>query len=194
MLVRRRTERLEGHAHSFLGSGALADSVRHMRSVELFAGGGGLALGIHLAGFSTELVAEWDRWACDTLRENQAAGYHLVVGADVREGDIRAIDWSVVPEGIDLVSGGPPCQPFSAGGRGSTANDPRDMFPATAEVMRQLRPRAFIIENALRADPQRVHGLLQLYSTSAGAPGAYLPEWRVLGRPLFASPALAQIL
>lgn len=147
MLVRRRTERLEGHAHSFLGSSALADSVRHMRSVELFAGGGGLALGIHLAGFSTELVAEWDRWACDTLRENQAAGYHLVVGADVREGDIRAIDWSVVPEGIDLVSGGPPCQPFSAGGRGNAANDPRDMFPATAEVMRQLRPRAFIIEN-----------------------------------------------
>src|SRR5206468_2635537 len=43
-----------------------------MRSVELFAGGGGLALGTHLAGFTTEVVAEWDRWSCDTLRENQA--------------------------------------------------------------------------------------------------------------------------
>ncbi|MDR2379571.1 MAG: DNA cytosine methyltransferase, partial [Bifidobacteriaceae bacterium] len=48
-----------------------------MRSVELFAGGGGLALGTHLAGFTTEVVAEWNRWCCDTLRENQAAGHPL---------------------------------------------------------------------------------------------------------------------
>ena len=118
-----------------------------MRSIELFAGGGGLALGTHLAGFSTEIVAEWDRWACDTLRENKAAGHPLVANAEVIEGDVRDIDWSSVAEGIDLVSGGPPCQPFSAGGRGRAADDKRDMFPATAEVIRQIKPRAFIIEN-----------------------------------------------
>ena len=118
-----------------------------MRSVELFAGGGGLALGTHLAGFTTEVVAEWDRWACDTLRENEAAGHPLVAGIDVREGDVRAVDWSKVPEGIDVVTGGPPCQPFSAGGKGRAADDPRDMFPVTAEVIRALRPRAFIVEN-----------------------------------------------
>ncbi|MGC4154457.1 MAG: DNA cytosine methyltransferase [Propionicimonas sp.] len=115
--------------------------------MELFAGGGGLALGTHMAGFSTELVAEWDRWACDTLRENQNVGHPLVAGAEVCEGDVRHIDWSCVAPGVDLVSGGPPCQPFSAGGRGRAADDPRDMFPATAEVIRQLRPRAFLIEN-----------------------------------------------
>ncbi|PFG45132.1 DNA (cytosine-5)-methyltransferase 1 [Georgenia soli] len=118
-----------------------------MRSVELFAGGGGLALGTHLAGFTTEIVAEWDRWACDTLRENQEAGHPLVQGLDVREGDVREVDWSAVPEGVALVSGGPPCQPFSGGGKGRAADDPRDMFPATAEVIRTLRPRAFIVEN-----------------------------------------------
>lgn len=118
-----------------------------MRSVELFAGGGGLALGTHLAGFSTEIVAEWDRWACDTVRENQRAGHPLVQGAAVYEGDVRNIDWSKVPKGVDLVSGGPPCQPFSAGGHGRAADDPRDMFPATVDVIRQLHPRAFIIEN-----------------------------------------------
>ena len=123
------------------------DTLPGMRSVELFAGGGGLALGTHMAGFTTEVVAEWDKWACDTLRENQAAGYHLVAGARVLEGDVRSIDWSSVAPGIDLVSGGPPCQPFSAGGRGRAADDPRDMFPATADVIRQLRPKAFIIEN-----------------------------------------------
>ncbi|MFJ6110051.1 DNA cytosine methyltransferase [Dietzia maris] len=118
-----------------------------MRSVELFAGGGGLALGTHRAGFSTEVVAEWNRWCCDTLRENRDAGYPLVKGIDLREGDVRAVDWSAIPSGIDLVSGGPPCQPFSAGGKGNAADDKRDMFPATTEVIRELRPRAFIIEN-----------------------------------------------
>lgn len=118
-----------------------------MRSVELFAGGGGLVLGTHLAGFTTEVVAEWDRWACDTLRENRDAGYPLVRGVDVREGDVRSVDWSLLPEGVDLVSGGPPCQPFSAGGKGNAADDRRDMFPATAEVIRILKPRAFIVEN-----------------------------------------------
>ncbi|OUC79483.1 DNA cytosine methyltransferase [Gordonia lacunae] len=118
-----------------------------MRSVELFAGGGGLTLGTHLAGFTTEVVAEWDRWSCDTVRENRDRGYSLVQGVDVHEGDVRDVDWSVIPEGVDLVSGGPPCQPFSAGGKGNAADDNRDMFPATAEVIRQLKPRAFIIEN-----------------------------------------------
>ncbi|MDR1512876.1 MAG: DNA cytosine methyltransferase [Propionibacteriaceae bacterium] len=118
-----------------------------MRSVELFAGGGGLALGTHLAGFTTEVVAEWNRWCCDTLRENQAAGHPLVQGVDVREGDVRDIDWSSYEDAVDLVSGGPPCQPFSGGGKGMAAGDPRDMFPATADVVRQVRPRAFIVEN-----------------------------------------------
>jgi DNA (cytosine-5)-methyltransferase 1 len=113
----------------------------------LFAGGGGLALGTHLAGFTTEVVAEWDKWSCDTLRENQAAGHPLVQGMDVHEGDVRSVDWSSIDEGVALVSGGPPCQPFSGGGKGRAADDSRDMFPATAEVIRTLRPRAFIIEN-----------------------------------------------
>lgn len=118
-----------------------------MRSIELFAGGGGLALGTHLAGFTTEIVAEWDRWACDTLRENKSAGHPLVANTEVIEGDVRDVDWAAIPDGVDLVSGGPPCQPFSAGGRGHAADDKRDMFPATADVIRQVRPRAFIIEN-----------------------------------------------
>ena len=94
-----------------------------MRSVELFAGGGGLALGMHLAGFTTEVVAEWDRWCCDTLRENQATGHPLVQGMDVREGDVRDIDWSDYAGQIDVVSGGPPCQPFSGGGKGVAQGD-----------------------------------------------------------------------
>ncbi|MFT4043197.1 MAG: DNA cytosine methyltransferase [Gordonia sp. (in: high G+C Gram-positive bacteria)] len=117
-----------------------------MKSVELFAGAGGLALGCDLAGFKPSIVAEWDRWACDTVRENKASGYSVVRDWAVHEGDVRDVDWSAVTD-IDLVSGGPPCQPFSTGGKARAADDKRDMFPATAEVIRQLQPRAFIVEN-----------------------------------------------
>ncbi len=119
-----------------------------MRSVELFAGGGGLLIGAHMAGFQAEVAAEWNLWACDTLRENQTNGHPAIPGTcQVIEGDVRKIDWSGVKDGIDLVAGGPPCQPFSLGGKGRAADDARDMFPATVEVIRTLRPRAFVIEN-----------------------------------------------
>ncbi|RRR41157.1 DNA (cytosine-5-)-methyltransferase [Mycolicibacter terrae] len=118
-----------------------------MRSVELFTGAGGLALGCDIAGFKPVRVVERDRWACDTIRENRDVSYPLVTNWDVVEGDVRAVDWSDITEDIDLVAGGPPCQPFSMGGKARAADDERDMFPATTEVIRQLEPRAFIVEN-----------------------------------------------
>ncbi|MEX1198055.1 MAG: DNA cytosine methyltransferase [Pseudohongiellaceae bacterium] len=118
-----------------------------MNSVELFAGAGGLALGASLAGFKPEVVIEWDRWACDTIRENQKRGYPVVQDWPVWQGDVRRFDWSSLPEDIDLLAGGPPCQPFSMGGKHKAFGDRRDMFPATAEAVRRLKPKAFIIEN-----------------------------------------------
>lgn len=118
-----------------------------LRSVELFAGAGGLALGAELAGFRSAKVVEWDHWACDTMRQNKSSGYPLVKDWTVEESDVRLVDWSEVDGPVDLVAGGPPCQPFSMGGKARAANDPRDMFPAATEVIRTLRPRAFILEN-----------------------------------------------
>ncbi|SDO19538.1 DNA cytosine methyltransferase [Polaromonas sp. JS666] len=118
-----------------------------MRAVELFAGAGGLALGASLAGFEPLAVLEWDRWACDTLRENQKRGYPLVSGWPIHEGDVRDYDWKALPTDIELVSGGPPCQPFSMGGKHGAYNDRRDMFPASVDIVRRLRPKAFIFEN-----------------------------------------------
>lgn len=118
-----------------------------MKCVELFAGAGGLAMGVHLAGFEPQAVVEWDRWACDTIRENGAAGYPLVAGWNVHEGDVRGYEWENVGEGIDLLAGGPPCQPFSMGGKHRAYDDSRDMFPATVDIVRRLSPRAFIVEN-----------------------------------------------
>jgi len=123
------------------------DGENGLRSVELFAGAGGLALGCELAGFRTAAVVEWDKWACDTVRENQSDGYPLVQGWKVHEGDVRAYDWDSIAGTIDLVSGGPPCQPFSMGGKHKAHDDRRDMFPAATDVISRLAPRAFIIEN-----------------------------------------------
>ncbi|MFC7488296.1 DNA cytosine methyltransferase [Knoellia sp. CPCC 206453] len=116
-------------------------------SVELFAGAGGLALGCQIAGFNSVATLERDKWACDTVRENKRRGHELVSDWNVHEGDVRDFDWSGVADDITLVAGGPPCQPFSAGGRAKAADDPRDMFPATAEIIAELKPKAFILEN-----------------------------------------------
>lgn len=118
-----------------------------MKSVELFAGAGGLALGVSLAGFESQAIVEWDRWACDTIRENKKREYPLVNNWPLWEGDVRLFDWTSIPEGLDLLAGGPPCQPFSMGGKHKAYCDNRDMFPATVEIVQTLKPKSFIIEN-----------------------------------------------
>lgn len=118
-----------------------------MKAVELYAGAGGLAMGVSLAGFEPLAVIEWDRWACDTIRENQRRGFPLLANWPLYEGDVRNFDWSTINEEVDLLAGGPPCQPFSMGGKHKAYDDGRDMFPATVDIVRRLRPKAFIIEN-----------------------------------------------
>jgi len=118
-----------------------------MKSVELFTGAGGLALGCAMAGFEHLALVEQDKWACDTVRENQRRAYPLVMDWNIYEGDVRTFDWSVTAQDIDLLAGGPPCQPFSIGGKHKAQADSRDMFPAAVAVIRQLKPKAFILEN-----------------------------------------------
>ena len=118
-----------------------------MRAVELFAGAGGLALGASLAGFKPLAVLEWDKWACDTLRQNQTNAYPLVEDWPIHEGDVRDFDWTSLPTDIELVAGGPPCQPFSMGGKHRAHDDHRDMFPVSVDIVRRLQPKAFVFEN-----------------------------------------------
>lgn len=118
-----------------------------MRSVELFVGAGGLAMGISKAGFEHDAVIDFDRYACDTIRENQARGVRPVVQWPLFEMDVRKFDLSQIKEGVDLIGGGPPCQPFSLGGKHKGPQDQRDMFPQAVRFVRELRPRAFLFEN-----------------------------------------------
>ena len=115
-----------------------------MRSIELFAGAGGLALGITRAGFRHDAVVEWDENACGTIRENNEWG---VIDWPLHRSDVSLFDFSKYRSGIDLLAGGPPCQPFSIGGKHRGFEDHRDMFPQAVRAVRELSPRAVIFEN-----------------------------------------------
>lgn len=117
-----------------------------MRSVELFAGAGGLAIGMSNAGFHHAAVIEWDHDACETFRENQQHRMHTVEQWPLYEGDVKNFEYREVGE-VVVVSGGPPCQPFSLGGKHRGHMDKRDMFPEAVRAVRELRPKAFIFEN-----------------------------------------------
>ena len=101
-----------------------------MTSLELFAGAGGLGLGLHAAGIRPQAVIERDRYCCDTLRENKKRRVRGVVSWPLVESDVREVNFRIFADRIDLVSGGPPCQPFSLGGKHRAYDDSRDMFPS----------------------------------------------------------------
>lgn len=118
-----------------------------MWSIELFSGAGGLGIGLHLAGFHPKIVVERDRYCCDTIRENKKRGVTAVKRWNLHAGDVREVDFGKYRGKIELLSGGPPCQPFSMGGKHRAFDDNRDMFPQAIRAVRQTHPRAFILEN-----------------------------------------------
>jgi DNA (cytosine-5)-methyltransferase 1 len=108
-------------------------------SLELCAGGGGAAIGLEQAGFEPVALMDNDRHACATLRNNRR--YWNVIEADIRRFDANY--W----RGVDLLSGGLPCPPFSIAGKQLGADDDRDLFPAMLRIVKEVRPRALLIEN-----------------------------------------------
>ena len=110
-----------------------------MKSLELFSGCGGLAKGLEQAGFEHCAFVEFNKWACKSLRANFSPML-------VHETDVRKFDFKSVGK-VDIVAGGPPCQPFSLGGLSKAHEDSRDMFPEAIRAIHELRPRAFVFEN-----------------------------------------------
>jgi DNA (cytosine-5)-methyltransferase 1 len=118
-----------------------------LRSIELFAGAGGLAMASSNAGFNHDAVLEYNHDACETIRANQKRGFGLVRHWPLIEGDVHNQDFTTWHGRVDLVSGGPPCQPFSIGGKHKAMDDRRNLFPEAARVVRETRPRMFVFEN-----------------------------------------------
>lgn len=118
-----------------------------MNSIELFAGAGGLAIGTANAGFHHEAVLEWDRNACATIRRNVNGNLLHVRDWQVIQGDVAKYDFKPHRGRVAFVSGGPPCQPFSIGGKHRGMDDTRNMFPHAIRAVREIQPKAFLFEN-----------------------------------------------
>ena len=110
-----------------------------MKSLEIFSGAGGLAEGLRYSGFNHLALLEINKDACNSLRLNFSY-------AEILETDIKEFDYSLY-KGIDFIAGGPPCQPFSLGGKAKGSQDSRDMFPHAIRGIRELKPKAFMFEN-----------------------------------------------
>lgn len=117
-----------------------------IRSIELFCGTGGLALGLHQAGFQPAALLEWDKDSCDNIKSNIHNGYNGIDNWNVVQTDVRTVDYSDFSN-IQFITGGPPCQPFSLGGKHKAHSDSRDMFPEAVRAVRELQPQGFIFEN-----------------------------------------------
>ena len=114
---------------------------RKFKLVELFAGGGGLAIGLENAGLHSILLNELDKHACATLRHNRP---HW----NVVEGDISNVDFSELNEQVDILTGGFPCQAFSYAGKSLGFEDTRGtLFFEMARAIKELNPKVFMAEN-----------------------------------------------
>ncbi|WP_371792063.1 DNA (cytosine-5-)-methyltransferase [Streptomyces sp. NBC_01471] len=190
---------------------------RQLTSIEICAGAGGQALGLHAAGFRHLALVEIDKHAAATLRHNvklrpewEWEKEHCLI----HEGDVKgfdALEQVFAPEApgvserkpgkqypmlkrgkLDLLAGGVPCPPFSAAGKQLGRDDERDLFPAMLDLVEDLNPRAVMIEN--------VRGLVEPFEkfryyrnhikNRLRKAGYVICDWRVLHAESFGVPQL----
>lgn len=155
--------------------------MRQFTSVEICAGAGGQALGLELAGFHHLALVEIEEKACETLSLNRPEWN--VINVDVKQFDGEPY------VGVDLLSGGIPCPPFSVAGKQLGHKDERDLFPEIVRLAAECHPKAILIEN--------VKGFLQtkfddyrVALTKDFEKLGYRGEWKLLNASDFGVPQL----
>lgn len=155
---------------------------RPYTSIELFAGAGGLALGLEKAGFSHVLLNEIDHDACATLRNNRKEW-------NVAEQDIREMSFTAFRGNVDFLSGGFPCQAFSYAGKQGGFNDTRGtLFFELARAVDELRPKVFMGENVRGLSVHDNGRTLETIKNTIKELGYTLVEPRVLKAILYQVP------
>jgi DNA (cytosine-5)-methyltransferase 1 len=142
-----------------------------LTTLELCAGGGGQSLGFEQAGIDHVGLVEFDKHACSTLRTNRA---HWQVFQE----DLNNFDGSKF-KGVDIISGGLPCPPFSIAGKQLGRHDERNLFPAMIRLVDEIRPKAVMIENVrgiLDAVFQDYRQYVGLELQKLG----YIPGWKLM--------------
>ena len=156
--------------------------LRDFTSLELFAGAGGLALGMHFAGFRHVLLNEIDAMAAETLRINHPDW-------NVLEGDIHKVDFTPLRGLVDFVSGGFPCQAFSYAGKKGGLNDTRGtLFFELARAVKEIQPKVFMGENVKGLISHDNGRTLEVIRNAIAELGYTLVEPRVLKAVMYQVP------
>lgn len=151
-------------------------------SVELFAGAGGLALGLDMAGFQHVLLNEFDEQACNTLRVNRPDW-------NILEGDIHNVNFTPLRDKIDFLSGGFPCQAFSYAGKKGGLSDTRGtLFFELARAVNEIRPKVFLCENVKGLQSHDGGKTLEIIRNAIRELGYTLIEPRVLKAVMYQVP------
>ncbi|MEV6181214.1 DNA (cytosine-5-)-methyltransferase [Streptomyces sp. NPDC052015] len=142
----------------------MSSSGQPLTSIEICAGAGGQAVGLHGAGFRHLALVEIDKYAAATLELNvveremwgeREAQECQILSMDVKEFNptkhlekfMAREKRAISPGELDLLAGGVPCPPFSVAGKQLGEDDDRDLFPTMLDLVEELRPRAVMIEN-----------------------------------------------
>lgn len=160
-----------------------------LTSLEICAGAGGQALGLERAGFRHVALVEIDGWARKTLLYNRP--YWPVINQDGPRGiSYDVTRFSAKPfKGVDLLSGGVPCPPFSVAGHKRGSSDERDLFPHALRLVRECEPKAVMIENVrglLSPEFDDYRGQINWQLECMG----YRPHWKLLNACDFGVPQL----
>jgi DNA (cytosine-5)-methyltransferase 1 len=159
----------------------MGDHVSELTCLEICAGAGGQSLGLEQAGFANAAAVEIDKDACATLRLNRPGW--TVIEQDVHH--FKGVDY----RGVDLLSGGVPCPPFSIAGKQLGADDERDLFPQALRLVEECEPAAVMLENVRGLSTARfAHYREQVLGRLREL--GYEADWQVLNASEFGVPQL----
>lgn len=131
-----------------------------IRTLSLFSGGGGLDLGFDRAGYTHSASYELIPICKETLEFNRP---EWMVFGGPNEGDVTKVNWDKYKGKIDLIQGGPPCQPFSIAGEQKGLDDERNMWSEFNRAVNTIKPKAFVAENVLGLLSPKFEGFVQKY-------------------------------
>lgn len=162
---------------------SLEMAVKSYTSIEICAGAGGQALGLEMAGFAHSALIEIEPEAQQTLRLNRP---FWNIPAD---GDVRNFSGLPYRDEIDLLAGGVPCPPFSKAGKQLGQKDERNLFPEALRLVKEIRPRAVMLEN-VRGLLDAVFDDYRSHIQDSLRELGYTPEWRLLNASDYGVPQL----
>jgi len=131
-----------------------------LTALSIFSGGGGLDLGFDRAGDKHSASYELIPICKDTLSSNRP-DWLINCGPD--KGDVTKIDWTDLQGEIDIIHGGPPCQPFSIAGEQKGVDDKRNMWCEFSRAVNTIKPKAFVAENVLGILSPKFEGFVKKY-------------------------------